>query len=63
VAAHKRTALDLGAWLCFEDEAGQSLRPPKATTWAPRGLCGAKTVNAVAELGIRRAIRQLCGTR
>ncbi|WP_113702173.1 transposase [Nonomuraea lactucae] len=26
-----------GAWLVFEDEAGQSLRPPKARTWAPRG--------------------------
>jgi hypothetical protein len=24
-----------GAYLCFEDEAGQSLRPPKARTWAP----------------------------
>jgi hypothetical protein len=23
--------------LCFEDEAGQSLRPPKARTWARRG--------------------------
>jgi transposase InsO family protein len=28
-----------------------------------RTLCGAKTVNAVAELGVRCAIRQLCGTR
>ncbi|MEX5638194.1 transposase [Parafrankia sp. FMc2] len=26
-----------GAWIVFEDEAGQSLRPPKARTWAPRG--------------------------
>ena len=26
-----------GAWICFEDEAGQSLRPGKARTWAPRG--------------------------
>jgi len=26
-----------GAWICFEDEAGQNLRPPKARTWAPRG--------------------------
>jgi DDE superfamily endonuclease len=26
-----------GAYLCFEDEAGQSLRPPKARTWARRG--------------------------
>ncbi len=23
--------------MCFEDEAGQNLRPPKARTWAPRG--------------------------
>jgi hypothetical protein len=37
VAGDKRTTLDLGAWLCWEDEAGQKLRPPKATTWAPRG--------------------------
>ena len=26
-----------GAYVCFEDEAGQNLRPPKARTWAPRG--------------------------
>jgi hypothetical protein len=26
-----------GAWICFEDEAGQSLRPGRARTWAPRG--------------------------
>ena len=25
------------AWLCFEDEAGQALKPGKARTWAPRG--------------------------
>ena len=30
-------AADLGAWLCFEDEAGQGLRPPKAKTWGRRG--------------------------
>jgi putative transposase len=23
--------------VCFEDEAGQNLRPPRARTWAPRG--------------------------
>ncbi|MDC0773222.1 IS630 family transposase, partial [Streptomyces sp. HD] len=23
--------------MCFEDEAGQGLRPPKGHTWAPRG--------------------------
>jgi transposase len=37
VAAGKRTAADLGAFVCFEDEAGQGLRPPKGRTWAPRG--------------------------
>ncbi|MEW1914749.1 transposase [Kitasatospora sp. NPDC085895] len=28
---------DRDAWLCFEDEAGQGLRPPKARTWSRRG--------------------------
>ena len=32
-----RLAATTGAWICFEDEAGQNLRPPKARTWAPRG--------------------------
>ena len=32
-----RLAAAAGAYLCFEDEAGQNLRPPKARTWAPRG--------------------------
>ena len=37
LARHKRTAAGLGAWLCFEDESGQGLRPPKGRTWARRG--------------------------
>lgn len=32
-----RLAAASGAWLCFEDEAGQTLRPPKARTWGQRG--------------------------
>jgi putative transposase len=32
-----RLAALTDAWTCFEDEAGQSLRPGKARTWAPRG--------------------------
>jgi hypothetical protein len=32
-----RLAALTGAWICFEDEAGQSLRPRRARTWAPRG--------------------------
>jgi transposase len=37
VAAVKSTARDLGAFICFEDEAGQGLSPPKGRTWARRG--------------------------
>jgi hypothetical protein len=37
LACHKRTAADLGAWLCFQDESGQGLRPPKGRTWGRRG--------------------------
>jgi transposase len=37
VAAGKSTAADLGAYLRFEDETGQGLRPPKGRTWALRG--------------------------
>ncbi len=32
-----RLAAATGAWICFEDEAGQNLRPAKARTWARRG--------------------------
>jgi hypothetical protein len=27
----------MGAWLIFEDESGQGLRPPKGRTWGRRG--------------------------
>ena len=37
MAGHKRTAADLGAWVCFEDESGQGLRPPRGRTWGRRG--------------------------
>jgi DDE superfamily endonuclease len=37
VATGKKLAAERGAWICFEDEAGHTLRPPKARTWAPRG--------------------------
>jgi len=32
-----RLAAATGAWICFEDEAGQALKPDKARTWAPHG--------------------------
>ena len=37
MARHKRTVAEQGAWLVFEDESGQGLRPPKGRTWGRRG--------------------------
>jgi transposase len=37
VAQDQGGALKRGAWLCFLDESGVSLRPPVRRTWAPRG--------------------------
>ena len=39
-----RLAAASRAWICFEDEAGQNLRPPKARTWARRGHTPVVTV-------------------
>jgi hypothetical protein len=45
LAGVKRTAAEQGAWICFADESGQSLRPPKGRTWAPRGQTPVVTVS------------------
>ena len=37
VAGGKTVAAQRDAWICFEDEAGQTLRPPKARTWGRLG--------------------------
>jgi transposase len=37
VAGNKRAVAEQGAWLVFEDESGQGLRPPKGRTWGRRG--------------------------
>lgn len=37
MAVGKRLAAAQGAWICFQDEAGQVMRPPVAKTWARRG--------------------------
>lgn len=37
MAGGKTVAAEQGAWICFEDEAGQTLHPPKARTWGRRG--------------------------
>ena len=38
LAAGKTTAAALGAWIVFEDETGQSMRPPRSRTWGRRGI-------------------------
>ena len=40
----RRLAAATGAWIVFEDEAGQNLRPPKARTGATRGHTPVVTV-------------------
>lgn len=37
MARGKRVARRLGAWICFADESGITLRPARARTWARRG--------------------------
>ena len=37
MAGGKTVAAQRDAWLVFQDEAGQTLRPPKARTWGRRG--------------------------
>ena len=44
MARHKRAAERQNAWLVFEDESGQGLRPPKGRTWGRRGRTPVVTV-------------------
>ena len=67
LAGHKSTAADLGAWLCWEDESGQGLRPPKGRTWGRRGRTPVVTVtggsNTRVSLAALIAVRPGCGPR
>jgi hypothetical protein len=45
MASGKRLAAARGAWICFQDEAGQSLRPPRSRTWSRRGRTPVVTVS------------------
>src|SRR3954471_17255589 len=51
-----RLAASSGAWIVFEDEAGATLRPPKARTW---GLRGHTPVVAVSGRGGRVSMAAL----
>ena len=57
VAGGKRVAGRLNAWICFADEAGQTLRPAKATTWAARGHT--PVVKVTAKGGVRVSVAGL----
>ena len=43
----------MGAWLVFEDESGQGLRPPKGRTWGRRGHTPVVRVTAQNARGCR----------
>ncbi|MFE9429101.1 transposase [Kitasatospora sp. NPDC006697] len=51
MAAGRSAAAARGAWLVFEDEAGQSMRPPRARTW---GRVGCTPVVRVRGRGVGR---------
>jgi transposase len=67
LAGHKSAAADLGTWLCWEDESGQGLRPPRGRTWGRRGRTPAVTVtgghDTRVSLATLIAVRPGCGPR
>src|SRR3954466_16225169 len=54
-------AADLGAWLVFEDESGQGLRPPKGRTWGRRGHT--PVVRVTAAISPRLSVAALVATK
>src|SRR4051812_10908780 len=61
LAADKTTAADLGAWLVFEDESGQGLRPPTGRTWGRRGRT--PVVRVTAAISPRVSVPALLATK
>ncbi|HST50075.1 MAG TPA: transposase [Jatrophihabitans sp.] len=61
LARDKRKAADLGAWLVFEDESGQGLRPPKGRTWGRRGCT--PVVRVTAQNSPRLSLAALLATK
>src|SRR3954452_7972608 len=61
LAGDKKIAADLGAWLVFEDESGQGLRPPKGRTWGRRGRT--PVVRVTAAISPRLSVAALVATR
>ncbi len=58
MAVAKRVAARSGAWIVFADECGQTLRAPKATTWAPKGVT--PMVKVTAKSSARVSVAGLC---
>ncbi|MEV0897205.1 transposase [Actinoplanes sp. NPDC049802] len=58
MAGAKRVAARSGAWICFADECGQTLRACKATTWAPKGVT--PIVKVTAKGTVRVSVAGLC---
>ena len=58
MAGSKKVAARQGAWICFADECGQTLRAHKATTWAPRGVT--PIVKVTAKGSVRVSVAGLC---
>ena len=58
MAVAKRVAARRGAWICFADECGQTLRAHKATTWAARGVT--PIVKVTAKGGVRVSVAGRC---
>jgi len=56
-----RLAAATGAYVCFEDEAGQNLRPPRARTWAPRGRTPVVSVSGKGSGRVSVAAWCACG--
>ncbi|MET8783593.1 hypothetical protein [Streptomyces sp. NPDC004589] len=53
LAAGESAAAALGAWIVFEDEAGQSMTPPRARTWGRIGQTPSFESGAGAPAGCR----------
>jgi len=61
LAGGKKAAADLGAWLIFEDESGQGLRPPTGRTWGRRGCT--PLVRVTAAISPRVSVAALVATK
>jgi hypothetical protein len=53
VGGGKTVAAERGAQICSEDEAGQTLHPPKARTWGRRGRTPVVAVSEKVRAGSR----------